>query len=58
VIEVVGDPAGPKGFLLPHRRWVAERTLAWVSMCRALPTRYDKHDENYPGLIQLAGGLL
>ena len=40
------------------RRWVVERTLGWLSKCRALLVRYDKHDENYLGLIQLACGLL
>jgi putative transposase len=40
------------------RRWVVERTLAWLSKCRALLVRYDKHDANYLGLIQLACGLL
>jgi Transposase DDE domain len=40
------------------RRWVVERTLAWLSKCRGLLVRYDKHHENYLGLIQLACGLL
>ncbi len=40
------------------RRWVVERTLAWLSKCRALLVRYDKHDENFLGLIPLACGLL
>ena len=40
------------------RRWVVERTLAWLSKCRALLVRYDKQDENFLGLIQLACGLL
>ncbi|MGB2609818.1 MAG: transposase, partial [Isosphaeraceae bacterium] len=40
------------------RRWVVERTLAWLSKCRAILIRYDKHWENYLGLIQLACGLL
>ena len=40
------------------RRWVVERTLAWLSKCRALLVRYDKHDENFLGLIQFACGLL
>jgi putative transposase len=40
------------------RRWVVERTLGWLSKCRALLVRYDKHDENYLGLIELACGLL
>ncbi len=40
------------------RRWVVERTLGWLSKCRALLVRYDKHPENFLGLIQLACGLL
>jgi len=40
------------------RRWVVERTLAWLSKCRALLVRYDKHWGNFLGLIQLACGLL
>ena len=40
------------------RRWVVERTLAWLSKCRTILIRYDKHWENYLGLIQLACGLL
>jgi putative transposase len=39
------------------RRWVVERTLAWLSKCRGLLVRYDKHAENFLGLIQLACGL-
>ncbi len=41
-----------------HRRWVVERTLAWLSKCRAILVRYDKKPENYLGLIQLACALL
>lgn len=40
------------------RRWVVERTLAWLSKCRAILIRYDKHAANYRGLIQLACALL
>ena len=40
------------------RRWVVERTLAWLNKCRAILVRYDKKDENYLGLIQLACALL
>jgi len=40
------------------RRWVVERTMAWLSKCRALLVRYDKHWFNYLGLIQLACALL
>jgi putative transposase len=42
----------------PARRWVVERTLAWLSKCRALLIRYDKHAANFRGLLQLACALL
>jgi putative transposase len=40
------------------RRWVVERTLAWLSKCRGILVRYEKKAANYLGLIQLACGLL
>jgi putative transposase len=40
------------------RRWVVERTLAWLCKCRGILIRYDKKDVNYLGLIQLACALI
>jgi putative transposase len=40
------------------RRWVVERTLAWLSKCRAVLVRYDKKSCNYLGLLKLACALL
>lgn len=40
------------------RRWVVERTLGWLSKCRAILVRYDKNSFNYLGLIQLACALV
>ena len=37
----------------PARRWVVERTLGWLSKCRAILIRYNKKSCNYLGLIQL-----
>jgi len=42
----------------PARRWVVERTLAWLSKCRALLVRYDKRAQNYLALLKLACALL
>ena len=39
------------------RRWVVERTLGWLSKCRAILVRYDKNAFNYLGLIQFACAL-
>ncbi len=49
-------PEHPRQY--PARRWVVERTLAWLNKCRAILVRYDKHGVNYLGLIQLACALL
>lgn len=40
------------------RRWVVERTLAWLSKCRGILVRYAKKSSNYLGVIQLACALL
>jgi putative transposase len=50
------DVQGEKTY--PARRWVVERTLAWLSKCRALLIRYDKKSSNYLALLQLACALL
>lgn len=42
----------------PARRWVVERTLAWLSKCRGILVRYCKKSCNYLGLVQLACALL
>ncbi len=40
------------------RRWVVERTIAWLNRCRSILTRWDKKPENYLGMVQLACALL
>jgi putative transposase len=52
-----GRPARKRRGSKP-RRWVVERTLAWLNKCRALLVRYDKNWRNYLGLVQLACALL
>jgi len=42
----------------PARRYVVERTIAWLQKCRAILIRYDNKPANYDGLIQLACALL
>jgi putative transposase len=44
--------------IYPARRWVVERTLAWLSKCRAILIRWDKKANNYLALITLACALL
>jgi putative transposase len=50
------DTHGQK--IYPARRWVVERTLAWLSKCRGLLVRYEKKAVNFVGLRQLACALM
>ncbi len=40
------------------KRWVVERTNSWHNRFRKLFTRYEKKDENYLGLVQLANSII
>ena len=42
----------------PARRWVVERTIAWLNGCRAILTRHAKKSSNYLGMIMIACALL
>lgn len=50
------DAHGEKRY--PARRWVVERTLAWLSKSRAILVRYDKKPQNYLALLELGCALL
>ena len=50
------DATGHKRY--PARRWVVERTLAWLNQCRGILVRYEKKAANYLGMIKLACALL
>ena len=40
-LEIVNRPAGVKGFQLLPRRWVVERTLAWLNRNRRLAKDFE-----------------
>ena len=42
----------------PARRWVVERTIAWLNRCRGILVRYEKKAQNYLAVVQLACALL
>jgi putative transposase len=54
--EKLDHATGEKRY--PARRWVVERTLGWLSKCRAILVRYEKKAANYLGLIKIACILL
>ncbi len=57
-IALIRDERPPRPKRHPARRWVVERTLAWLSKCRGILIRWEKKPANYLGLLRLACGLL
>jgi len=55
-IEIVERPAGGKGkgFQVLHRRWVVERTNAWISRRRRCARDYERLPAHHGGMVQLA----
>ena len=41
-LEVVSKPTGQVGFVPLPKRWIVERTLAWISHCRRLARDYER----------------
>jgi putative transposase len=53
-LQPVLRPEGRKGFVLLPKRWVVERTFAWLSRCRRLDREYEVTIESSQALILLA----
>ena len=53
-IEVVSRPAGAKGFVLLHRRWVVERTNAWLGRYRRNSRDSEWHTGSSESMIRIS----
>lgn len=53
-IEIVKRPAGAKGFEVIPKRWVVERTLAWLSRNRRLAKDFEASIESATAWLQIA----
>lgn len=53
-IEIVERPKGVKGFALLPRRWVIERTFAWLGRCRRLSKDFEHTIESATAWLVLA----
>ena len=53
-LEIVRRPEGSKGFVLLPKRWVVERTFAWLNKCRRLRSDYEVSCTSSEAMIRLA----
>jgi putative transposase len=53
VIEVVSRPAGARGFVLLHRRWVVERTFAWLGRYRRNSRDYERSTRSSEAMLKV-----
>lgn len=51
VLEIVKRPDEAKGFVLLKRRWIVERTFAWLSLFRRLSKDYEEHTETSETMV-------
>ncbi len=57
-LEVVKLPEARKGFVLLPRRWVVERSFAWLTRFRRLAKDYERLPETVAGLHLVAFSVL
>ena len=55
LIEIVPKPKGAKGFTVLSRRWVVERTFAWMGRCRRLAKDVERTVASSLAWVKLAG---
>lgn len=54
VLQTVLRPVGIKGFVVLPKRWVVERTFAWLSRHRRLSKDYERLTENSEATLHIA----
>ena len=54
VLEIITSPKGAKGFVLQHRRWVVERSFAWLGNYRRLAKDYEHLSSSSETFIYMA----
>jgi putative transposase len=54
VLRVTLRPEGCKGFVLLPRRWVVERTWAWLNQSRRLSKDYERLPKSSEAMIYLS----
>jgi putative transposase len=53
-LDIVSRPSGAKGFVLLHKRWVAERTIAWWGRDRRNSKDYEYRTDSSESRIKIS----
>lgn len=53
-LEIVEKPPQQKGFVVIKKRWVVERTFAWLGKCRRLSKDYEQNPRSSEAWVRLA----
>lgn len=53
-VDIVRKLAGQIGFQPLPRRWVVERTIAWINRCRRTVRDYERHPAHHAAMVQWA----
>lgn len=53
-LEIVSRPTGAKGFVLLPKRWVVERTFAWLGRSRRLSKDYERRTDSSESMIRIS----
>jgi transposase len=54
VIDIVKRPDAAIGFEIVPKRWIVERTIAWISRCRRLARDFERYAQTVAAFIRLA----
>jgi len=53
-VEIVKRTDSPKGFVVEPKRWIVERTIAWLNRCRRLAKDWENRNHNALAFLRLA----
>ncbi len=53
-LEIVGRPSAARGFVVLPRRWIVERSLAWLNRWRRLAKEFERLTESSEAWLYLA----
>ena len=53
-VEIVKRAAHAKGFVVEPKRWIVERSIAWLNRCRRLAKDWENRNHNALAFLRLA----